>query len=147
MFAHLPGYAWQRERYWSESEESRVDRLGVQDHPLLGHRIESPLPTWSLEMNTRRLPYLQDHQVMKTVILAGAAYIEMALAAAIRTFGEGSYAVDQIGFHKALFLSDAYNPKLQMTLDPRDGMFEVYSEPRNGETQWTLHATAHICER
>ncbi len=147
MFAHLPGYAWQRERYWSESEELRVDRLGVQDHPLLGHRIESPLPTWSLEMNTRRLPYLQDHQVMKTVILAGAADIEMALAAAIRTFGEGSYAVDQIGFHKALFLSDAYNPKLQMTLDPRDGMFEVYSEPRNGETQWTLHATAHICER
>ena len=139
QFIHLPTYPWQRQRYWAESEESRQERVGQPDHPLLGFRMAAPRPTWKLDLNTNILPYLNDHQIQGVMVLPGAAYVEMALAAATQVFGKGVYALENIEFHKALFLSHS-EPLLYMTLDPQDGTFEVYSEEKEMKQAWTLHA-------
>ena len=123
QFVRLPAYPWQRERHWSESEESLRDRIGVPSHPLLGLRTGSARPTWQAEINPVLLDYLPDHAVRGAVVFPGAGYVEMAIAAAREVFGPATVAIEQIRFERALFLSDGERPKVQITVDPRRGQF------------------------
>jgi acyl transferase domain-containing protein len=144
LLVRLPTYQWQRERYWMESEDSRRARLGEQNHPLLGRRVSAPQPTWQLELNTRRLPYLLDHQIQGAALVPGAAYVEMALAAASEVYGKRSYILENIEFRSALFVPETEEPTVRMTLDPRLAAFEVYSQTKGTEGPWTLHASVQL---
>lgn len=144
QFVRLPSYPWQRERYWAESEASMRERIGQPDHPLLGYRMASPRPMWELHLNTSVLSYLNDHQVQGAMVLPGAAYVEMALAAASQVFGERRYALESIEFHKALFLSHEQEPSLQLILDPQDGIFEVYGQTKETKQAWTLYTKVKL---
>src|SRR5262249_6829378 len=110
-FVRLPAYPWQFKTYWTESAESREDRLFFPVHPLLGQRIRAAHPTWELEISSRLLPFLADHCIQDKVLLPGAAFAEIALAAARDVFGEGGYLVEELTFHKALFLDGATDPR------------------------------------
>jgi acyl transferase domain-containing protein len=143
-FVRLPGYRWQRERYWSESEESIADRIGVASHPLLGQRVSAARPTWELEISTRVLEYLADHAVRGAVVFPGSAYVEMALAAGREVFGAGDFAVAEIRFERALFLPDGERPKAQIAVDPEDGTFEIHS--RTGSGNWVRNAMGRLSQ-
>src|SRR5207248_4136971 len=117
-FVRLPSYRWQLKSYWTESIESREDRLLTQVHPLLGQRMTAAHPTWELELSPRLLPYLADHRIQENVLVPGAAFIEIALAAAREVFGAGAYAVEELAFRKALFLTEASDPRVQTVLNP-----------------------------
>jgi acyl transferase domain-containing protein len=142
----LPPYPWQRERYWNESEVAAQIRLGYQDHPLLGRPLAQPRPTWDLELNRRALPYLDDHRIQGVTVYPGAGYIEMGLAAGRLAFGAGAYAVEEIAFHKALFLPDGAAPQVQVQLDPATASFGVYSRSQSAQP-WTLHASGKLHQR
>jgi acyl transferase domain-containing protein len=140
----LPVYPWQRERYWFESSESRDDRLNVVEHPLLGRRVASPQPAWQTALNKQSLPYLKDHQVMGTELFPGAGYAEMAFSAAKLFFGEGAYALEDIQFHKALFITNDHEPIVLTTLDTRNGVVEIFSRNNERDHTWTAHATIKV---
>ena len=93
-FVRLPSSPRQRQRYWHESAASEEDRLRGAVHPLLGRRLASLHPTWEAELDTRRVPFLDDHRIQSTVVYPGAAYVEMGLAAAREVFGEGAAALE-----------------------------------------------------
>lgn len=147
-FVRLPLYPWQFKPYWTESLESREDRLLTQIHPLLGQRMGAAHPTWELELSPRLLPYLVDHRIQESVLLPGAAFGEMALAAANEIFGSGVYTVKELTFRKALFLPDISDPRLQTVLDPQRATVEIYSytPTASGEARWTLHSTARLSQ-
>ncbi|MGB7711449.1 MAG: SDR family NAD(P)-dependent oxidoreductase [Microcoleus sp.] len=153
QFVRLPSYPWQRERYWNESEESLQSRLGlsyqrtvlgVPVHPLLGSRLESPQPQWNATIDLHRLSYLEDHRVQGAVVYPGAAYVEMALATAKEIFGEGSYVLSDIEFHKALFLAEEAET-VQLSID-RQGQtsFDIHSQVKGEESLWVRHATGNL---
>ena len=143
-FVRLPAYPWQRERHWSESEESKADRIGGAPHPLLGCRVSSARPMWEVEINTRLLGYLQDHAVRGAVVFPGAAYIEMALAAGREVFGGGDVAVEEIRFDRALFLPDGERPRAQIAIDAEEGTFEIHS--RSGSGVWVRNAAGRLTQ-
>jgi NAD(P)-dependent dehydrogenase (short-subunit alcohol dehydrogenase family) len=143
-FVRLPAYPWQRERYWSESEESTADRLGVTPHPLLGYRVSAARPTWELDVSTTVLKYLNDHAIRGAVVFPGAAYVEMALAAAREVFGAADVAVEEIRFERALFLQDGERPKAQITVDAELGMFEIHSRTEKGN--WVRNAAGRLTQ-
>lgn len=143
-FVRLPSYPWQLKPYWTESVESRDDRLLAPVHPLLGQRMSPAHPTWELELSPRLLPYLADHRIQENVLLPGAAYAEMALAAAHEIFKEGEYTLEELSFRKALFLPETSDPKLQTVLNPQEATVEIYSYTPTGEARWTLHASARL---
>jgi acyl transferase domain-containing protein len=145
-FIRLPAYPWQFKTYWTESAESREDRLFVPVHPLLGQRIRAAHPSWELEVNQRLLPYLVDHRIQEKVLIPGAAFAEMALAAAHEVFGEGNYLVEELTFHKALILTESADPRLHTILHPKQATVEIYSYIPTGELHWTLHASARLRE-
>ncbi|HSD83844.1 MAG TPA: type I polyketide synthase, partial [Anaerolineae bacterium] len=68
----LPGYPWQRQRYWLEPANEiqaglQAPLLAARDkgHLLLGKRLRSALKTKQFEagLSSRRLPYLDDHRI------------------------------------------------------------------------------------
>jgi len=78
-------------------------------HPLLGAHVRLPeVPerhVWQSDVGTNAQPWLGDHQVHSVAALPGAAYCEMALAAARAVLGEASEARD-IAFEAMLLLEE-----------------------------------------
>jgi acyl transferase domain-containing protein/acyl carrier protein/2-polyprenyl-3-methyl-5-hydroxy-6-metoxy-1,4-benzoquinol methylase len=153
QFVRLPSYPWQRERYWNESSESQQDRLGqtyhmsvlgLAVHPLLGSRLESPKPLWNASIDKHRFTYLDDHCIQGTVVYPGAAYVEMALAAAKEIFGSESYVLEDIEFQKALFLADEPTT-VQLSVDSSgQTSFDIHSQASCEGASWVQHATGNL---
>ena len=78
-------------------------------HPLLGAHVrlqeEPERHVWQGEVGTAAQPWLGDHQIRNVAMLPGAAYCEMALAAAHAVLGEASEVRD-IRFEQALLLDE-----------------------------------------
>jgi acyl transferase domain-containing protein/acyl carrier protein len=76
-------------------------------HPLLGAHVRLPEEperhAWQGEVGTEALPWLTDHKVLDVPAFPGAAYCEMALAAARTVFGE-QCEVRDIRFEDMLLL-------------------------------------------
>ena len=76
-------------------------------HPLLGahvHLFEEPeRHVWQGEVGTAAHPWLEDHQIHSVAALPGAAYCEMALAAAHATLGAAA-EVRNVRFEATLLL-------------------------------------------
>ncbi|BBZ72402.1 polyketide synthase [Mycobacterium paraseoulense] len=81
----------------------------VSVHPLLGAHVrllEDPeRHVWQAEVGTAAQPWLGDHQVRDVTVFPGAAYCEMALAAARTVLGNASEVRD-LRFEHALLLDE-----------------------------------------
>ncbi|MEU8989182.1 type I polyketide synthase [Streptomyces sp. NPDC048558] len=145
----LPPYPWQPKRYWNESAEAREDRHYTEVHPLLGQRMNAVHPTWERELSPRLLPYLADHRVQGSTVLPGAAFVELALAAAHQVYGEGDHVLEHLELRKALVLPDTADPRVRTTLYQESGRIEVagFAATPGGDRTWTLHATARLSRR
>ncbi|MEB4212252.1 sulfolipid-1 biosynthesis phthioceranic/hydroxyphthioceranic acid synthase [Mycobacterium sp. 94-17] len=81
----------------------------ISVHPLLGSHVhlqeEPERHVWQGEVGTAAQPWLGDHQVRNVAVLPGAAYCEMALAAARVVLGDASEVRD-IRFEQALLLDE-----------------------------------------
>ncbi|OBH94083.1 polyketide synthase [Mycobacterium scrofulaceum] len=81
----------------------------VPVHPLMGPHVRLPEEperhVWQGEVGTAAQPWLGDHRIHHVAVLPGAAYCEMALAAARTIFGEESEVRD-ITFEATLLLDD-----------------------------------------
>ncbi|TPG29519.1 SDR family NAD(P)-dependent oxidoreductase [Mycobacterium hodleri] len=141
----LPTYAWQSKRFWNESPESTEDLHYDPVHPLLGQPVSGVHPTWEAELSTAHIPFLADHRVQGSVVVPGAVFIEMALAAAKETYGT-DLGVDNLVLHRALILDDTCDPIIRTTLDEADGTLEfaAFTATADGDLKWTITATAEL---
>lgn len=139
----LPSYPWQTDRYWHESEEWTAAQAAKSAHPLLTRSVKAVMPTWETRLDLHALPYLADHRVHGRIVFPAAAYVEMALGAAI-TLGRGKpVAIDEIEFQAALFLSEKEKPPyLQLAFDPQQSDFTI-AATRDG-IAWTVHVNGRL---
>ena len=139
----LPTYPFARDVCWLETDASRKTRLAEPEHPLLGIRTEDALPTWRTELDLHRLPFLKDHQLWDAVVFPGAGYVEIGLAIARHLFPKESLVVEDVTFHKAMFVSQEDPSQLQITWSQNDRTFSIYSRPRS-RSEWELNATGRL---
>ncbi|MGW1143224.1 polyketide synthase dehydratase domain-containing protein, partial [Streptomyces zhihengii] len=144
----LPTYPFQRTRYWLERGEGTGDvsaaGLDAAEHPLLGAVVELPddagvLVTGLLSLRTH--PWLADHAVSGTVLVPGAALVEMAVGAADRT---GAERLDELVLEAPLVLPASGALRVQVAVG---GLDELGRRPVTIHTRaedaasWTRHAT------
>ena len=140
----LPRYPWAHESYWHECETMRAWRLGSPAHPLLGERLKTANPSWSVQVSCASFPYLADHRVQGHAVFPAAAYCEVALAAAREVLGGGTYILEEVDFLKAMFVPiSGEAPTLQTSFYPEYSTFTVHSRMHSGQP-WQLHASGKI---
>lgn len=163
----LPNYPWQRQRCWNAS----IDRpyvptitspLVLRDdsticHPILGRSctplaLQPAMFFWTITIAPEIFPYLGEHCVHNVPVLPCAAYIELALAAAMAAFEPQHFRIDNLELKKALFFPKGMTQTLQVILTPEEkeeGGMRLYffstSMGRTGKAApWILHAQAIV---
>jgi len=118
-------------------------------NPLLGEQTQSAggTYTWETELDIDSLAYLQHHSIQGVRVLPGAVYVEMALAATTAAFGRAPDILEEVAFHRILFLPDdgKYVLKLVLSTEEDGGRkFKVYSPATNSEEGADLSAHVSI---
>ena len=149
----LPGYPFQRERYWVEAPQRRRQARG---HPLLGNRHESA--SGETAFDTEVFPtdpaWLSDHRVFGRSIAPGALFGAMA-ASACRAEGDDAVIVEDFNIQSALVFAresgddGAGDPgrRVQVLLDAGGDhpsrRVRILSRVADDE-EWTLHAEGQV---
>ncbi len=141
----LPSYPWQSRRFWNEPPEAAEDLHYDPVHRLLGQPVRAVHPTWEGELSVATIGFLADHRVQGTVVVPGAVFVEMAMAAAIETYGTPC-SVDDLVLHRALLIEDACDPLVRTTLNEERGTLEfaAFTATGDGDFAWMLTATAEL---
>ena len=148
----LPGYPFQRERYWLKAPKRRRQAAG---HPLLGVRHESARGeiTFETEVFPSDPAWLNDHRVFERRIAPGALSGAMAMAASLSE-GGGPVCLEDMQLHSPLVFpedksedgTDEGGRKLQVALDTPEPAsprrVQVFS--RGPEGEWTLHLEGRV---
>ncbi|MGC4897667.1 polyketide synthase dehydratase domain-containing protein, partial [Micromonospora sp. DT31] len=127
--------------------------LDPTTHPLLGAWIEvaggdESVSTGRISLRTH--PWLADHAVAGTVLLPGAALVELALHAGTRV---GHHQVDDLTLEVPFVVPDEGGVVMQVVVgapnDQGDRQVEIHSrpDPDNAETGWTRHAVGVLGHR
>ncbi len=141
----LPTYPWQRTRHWLMPTSEGYDLVNRRrEHPLLGYRLKDSAVAWENQVDPVKLPVLADHVVDGAVIFPGAAYAEMALAAARLHFGTVACAVENLEIRSPVVFQPQQGKLFRFTVDPRTGGFVVETRPRMSTDPWTLTVVGRL---
>ncbi len=146
----LPGYPFQRERYWFQAKAAAPKGSGrPTDHPLLGVRLRSAVRdvvSFERVLTADDAPFLVDHQVNGRAILPATGFIEMALAAARQVWGS-TRALHGVAISEPLAFLPGETRTVQVLVrtDAGQASFEVLSLGGEGD-EWQLHVQGHYGE-
>jgi acyl transferase domain-containing protein/acyl carrier protein len=167
----LPTYPFQKERYWFDQIpgkgvgfnsltgqpfdlNSRTNPLKVKGaHPLLDeHHPLSFMANghiWTVQLNVYNPAYLEDHKFQGMVLLPGAAFVEMGLAALKQALGEGNYILKEIEFKESLILPQKEQNSgfqaLQIALTPDgENIYRLQISSQLANANWKLHAVGKV---
>ncbi|XNM96390.1 SDR family NAD(P)-dependent oxidoreductase [Streptomyces sp. Inha503] len=130
----LPTYAFQRNRYWLEAASSTRDMLGTAvEEPGTGGWV------FAGHVSLESQPWLAEHAVRGTVLVPGAALVELALRAGERA---GCARLAELTLHSPLVLREGEKRDLRVVLAGADEgvrAVTVYTAAPGNE-DWTRHA-------
>ncbi|MFF1906128.1 amino acid adenylation domain-containing protein [Kitasatospora sp. NPDC058218] len=147
----LPTYAFQRERFWFEPSTQRSVGAGLDDtdHPLLGGVVRiagTETAVFTTVVAPEEPAWVQDHQIMGTVLMPGTAYIEAMRSAADAT-APGEWDVADVDFLYPMVFAGGAPARLQVVVgEESEGSrpVQVYSAPDRRDGEWLLHAEGRI---
>ncbi len=164
----LPYYPFQRERYWIEENAKSEERRATGEtsafppspfapqsslgYPLLGPRLRSALKEIQFEsrVHVKSPEFLGDHRFHGVAVFPAAGYMEMALSAAEKIFGEGPCSVRELTILEALVLPEDQAQTLQLIASPekegeaRFQILHLVGDEEEGARAWTTHVTGKI---
>jgi acyl transferase domain-containing protein/NADPH:quinone reductase-like Zn-dependent oxidoreductase/NADP-dependent 3-hydroxy acid dehydrogenase YdfG len=139
--ADLPTYAFQRARYWLAPAPAPV--AGAGGHPLLGAGVElaGGGMVFTSRLSARAQPWLADHVLRGSAVLAGTAFAELVIAAGDQA---GCGRVEELALHVPLVIPPDRAVEVQVVAGPADEggvrAVSVHARP-DGGTAWTEHAS------
>ncbi len=139
----LPTYPFQRSRYWPKAAGIRTDAYGTG---ILGSAkdLASGDAVYTSQWSIKTQPWLAHHVIYGTVVVPGATYATMAIAAV------GTPAqVRDVFFYEPIILGEKTSREVQLTVHPLDDgggwTFQVHSRPfGDRDTEWSLNADGRI---
>ena len=147
----LPTYPWQHQRFWIESPpEGPLPPLGGGPHPFVASRqllAEPPgAELWTGAIGIKTQPWLRDHRVQGAVVMPGAAYLDLALAAgAAMRGGSHDWQVEAVRFEEMLVLCEDADKRLELRIDPLvDDSLAVSCFAGAADQGFARHATARL---
>lgn len=141
----LPTYPWVRREFRHvETGESIGSTMAGRWHALLGSRNAPDGLDWSRLLDSMVLPELADHAVGGQAILPGAAFIEIALAAAREWLDCPNPELHELDIMQPLVIEKDRSRELKVRVSPTTSTVEILSRARLTRGGWTSHAVAQI---
>lgn len=142
----LPTYPFQRRRYWPKTSGMTSGDTGLATSGILGSAkdLASGDTVYSTVLSVKTQPWLADHVIYGTVVVPGATYATMALAAA------GAPArVKEVFFYEPIILPEKASREVQLSLRPLEvgggWKFQVHSRPYGvREAEWSLNSDGSL---
>ena len=164
-FIDVPGYPWQKERFWLEgdggdSQTPDASRGGgatltslpvSSEHPFIERHVRlaaSNIHSFELDVNLEKFPYMTDHQVQNFPVFPGVAYMETALAIGKELYGDIPCYLRDIEYRKALFVPDGPPRRYQVVVNDRgtEADFKIFSRSVDApEDPWIEHVVGVLC--
>jgi len=101
-FVALPGYPWQRERHWLDTVPGRGAFAGARSQSLPGSRLQSPIPSFELELSAAADAWIGAAQVAGAPVVPQGAWLAIASAAALDHLGGKAAVIEQVTFGDAV---------------------------------------------
>lgn len=143
----LPTYPFQRRRYWPKaSVATSAGGDSVRMSGILGSAkdLASGDTVYTNVFSVKTQPWLSHHVIYGTVVVPGATYATMALAAA------GAPArVKDVFFYEPIILPEKASREVQLTMHPLEAgggwKFQVHSRPFGvRDADWSLNADGSV---
>ncbi|WP_349270152.1 putative polyketide synthase [Mycolicibacterium parafortuitum] len=138
----MPTYPFQRRRFWPKSAGMSLDGGGASMGSGIlgsGKDLASGDSVYTSRLSVKSQPWLSDHVIYGTVVVPGATYAAMALAAV----GTPAHAKD-VFFYEPIILPEKSSREVQLTLHPvgeGEHKFQVHSRPYGERgAEWSLNA-------
>ncbi|MFF7092328.1 SDR family NAD(P)-dependent oxidoreductase [Streptomyces rubradiris] len=148
----LPTYAFEHRRYWLPTPavtagDAAGHGLAAAGHPLVSARLDLPGDAGVLltgRISTATHPALADHAVLGTVLVPGAALVDLALHAGRLT---GRPVLEELTLHAPLALPGDTAVRLQVAARA-DGTVDIHSRAEHAPADegWTHHATGTLTD-
>ena len=147
----LPTYPFQRRRFWPKASGiAGIDGQGAATSGILGSAKElaSGDSVYTSRLSVKSQPWLADHVIYGTVVVPGATYAAMALAAV----GPPGRLQD-VYFYEPIILAEKASREVQLSLHPledalQNGVawsFRVHSRPYGvPDAEWALNADGTV---
>ncbi|MEM6110327.1 type I polyketide synthase [Mycobacterium sp. 050272] len=142
----LPTTPWQHGHHWISPGTSA--HHAPNTHPLLGFGVTDPTNgtrVWECELNPELL-WLGDHVIDDLCVLPGAAYADVALAAAAEAFASESddrpWTICELSLHQMLQVTD--DTVLVTTLTGNEQTCQIEMRTRSASSGWIKHASATV---
>ena len=143
----LPTYPFQHRRFWPKtSGVAGIDDQGAAASGLLGSAkdLASGDTVYTSRLSVKSQPWLADHVIYGTVVVPGATYAAMALAA-VGPPGR----VQNVYFYEPIILPEKSSREVQLSMHPlEDGggwSFRVDSRPYGvPDAEWSLNADGTV---
>ncbi|SOX53027.1 KR domain-containing protein [Mycobacterium ahvazicum] len=142
----LPTTPWLHGHHWITP--SATAHHAPNTHPLLGFGVTDPTNgtrVWECELNPELL-WLGDHVIDDLCVLPGAAYADVALAAATDAFASESddrpWMIRELSLHQMLQVTD--DTVLVTTLTGSEQTCQIEMRTRSASSGWIKHASATV---
>jgi acyl transferase domain-containing protein/acyl carrier protein len=146
----LPTYPFQRRRFWPKTSGiAGIDGQGAVSGILGSAKdLASGDSVYTSRLSVKSQPWLSDHVIYGTVVVPGATYAAMALAA-VGPPGR----VKDVFFYEPIILPEKASREVQLTLHPledgsqngRASTFKVHSRPYGvRDAEWSLNADGTV---
>ncbi|MGW7696337.1 SDR family NAD(P)-dependent oxidoreductase [Streptomyces asiaticus] len=139
----LPTYPFQRQHYWPKAVAGRGDApsIGLEraGHPLLAAAVwlaEGDRLVLTGRLSLAAMPWLADHTVHGTVLLAGTAFVDLAIHAGDLA---GCGVLEELTLQEPLLLPSSGGVQLQVHVGD-SARRTVTVSSREGEGEWVRHA-------
>jgi phthiocerol/phenolphthiocerol synthesis type-I polyketide synthase C len=162
----LPGYPFERERFWPEETDSEGGATAASRlSPLLLSRTDPAndpdVSIFAVDADLTTLPYLKDHRVGGAIVFPASAHVETVLEVARLLAPGKSISLQEVSFLQALYLSESEQLELQLVIRklpgrPENSSFSLMGQPVSGqnsgtepaEGEWTEYSrgTIHFAE-
>ena len=136
----LPTYPFQHRPYWPKTAGVRSDGVAMSGILGFAQDLASGDTVYTSRLGIKSQPWLADHIIYGTLVVPGATYVAMVLAAV-----EAPAQVQDVFFYEPILLADKDSREVQLTLHQSDDgqgwTFQVHSRPYGDrEAEWSLNA-------
>jgi myxalamid-type polyketide synthase MxaB len=147
----LPTYPFQRRRFWFTDDQEASTRPAILRAKLPGRRLQLPFShevRYESSFSQAYPPYIDDHKLFGTIVVAGASHISTLLLAAKETLGGSRWMLTDLMMQQPMMIAEGGELQVQVVLRQESAGHELQlisaAPDSRQDAGWTRHVSGRL---